>query len=302
MVDMLFENEGPYQIRDGRRNILKRSNRTLQRGCYYVSCLNNKDEQMRLSDEAVLLRPLWLGQGQKVWKGRRVRNFAAAVQERDLHCVVTGRQPTMTRDCENLADIAVAHIFPSGHQTYWDEHKMGEGIHPAPGGKINSMENGLLMTRKMHYLFNQYAFSINPDDGHRIVWFQSCPDFIALQKHLPWWTLNSPLRPNAKLLRWHFRQAVLCNMRGYGLPNFPSSKNGQIESILEGPMVAKRLEAEIFGAVALDVDLKHLKPGHNPVVDREYDSEEDMEAMMEDVIHMNIDKNEGYVRHWTAYR
>ena len=61
--------------------------------------------------------------------------------------------------------------------------------------------------------------------------------------------LNDPNRPVDQLLRWHFRQAVLTNMKGAGEPifehDFPpgSDMAGEIRS---GPKAAERMEFELF--------------------------------------------------------
>ncbi|KAK9364517.1 hypothetical protein V1509DRAFT_643596, partial [Lipomyces kononenkoae] len=51
------------------------------------------------------------------------------------------------------------------------------------------------------------------------------------------------------LLRWHFRQAVLANMRGAGEPifetDFPPGSD-MVGEIISGPEAAKRMEAELF--------------------------------------------------------
>jgi hypothetical protein len=59
---------------------------------------------------------------------------------------------------------------------------------------------------------------------------------------------DTPERPADQLLRWHFRQAVLANMRGAGEPvfehDFPSGD--MMGSILSGPRAAERMQFELF--------------------------------------------------------
>jgi len=56
-----------------------------------------------------------------------------------------------------------------------------------------------------------------------------------------------------QLLRWHFWQAVLKNMKGAGEPvfehDFPPGSD-IVGSILEGPKAAKRMEFELFSRFA----------------------------------------------------
>jgi hypothetical protein len=57
---------------------------------------------------------------------------------------------------------------------------------------------------------------------------------------------------------WHFRQAVLANMRGVGGPffehDFPPGSD-MIGHILRGPRAADRMEFELFGRLAAQVEI-----------------------------------------------
>ena len=70
--------------------------------------------------------------------------------------------------------------------------------------------------------------------------------------------LNDPRRPPDDLLRWHFRQAVLANMKGAGEPifehDFPPGSD-IVGDILRGPMAAERMEFELFGRLAAQVEI-----------------------------------------------
>jgi hypothetical protein len=72
-------------------------------------------------------------------------------------------------------------------------------------------------------------------------------------KHLDQRLLNDPQRPLDQLLRWHFRQAVLVNMKGAGEPQFEHDfppGSDMIGSILKGPKAAERMEFELFNRMA----------------------------------------------------
>lgn len=90
-------------------------------------------------------------------------------------------------------------------------------------------------------------------DDYKIVVFRRDGKSIA-GKHLDQEFLNHPDRPVDQLLRWHFRQAVLANMRDAGVPafehDFPpgSDMAGEIRG---GPMNAERMEFELFGRFAV---------------------------------------------------
>ncbi len=72
--------------------------------------------------------------------------------------------------------------------------------------------------------------------------------------------VNDPRCPPDELFRWHFRQAVLTNMRGAGEPifdfDFPPGTD-MIGEICNGPKPAERMEVELFSRLALlDVNNK----------------------------------------------
>jgi hypothetical protein len=85
--------------------------------------------------------------------------------------------------------------------------------------------------------------------------------------------LSHRQRPINELLRWHFRQAVLTNMKGAGEPifehDFPPGSD-MMGQILKGPRAADRMEFELFGRLAAHVKM---------------DSSEDAEAVVTDGIY-----------------
>ena len=134
-----------------------------------------------------------------------------------------------------------AHVFPLAYEQQWLANNYSRWITLPPsrgwGVTINSVRNGLLLDASLHALFDRYIFSINPDarelsflgnisfsltlskDGHKIICFQ--PDARNISgTYLDARLLSNPQRPVDELFRWHFRQAVLTNMRGAGEPYF----------------------------------------------------------------------------------
>ena len=65
--------------------------------------------------------------------------------------------------------------------------------------------------------------------------------------------LDTPDRAVDELLRWHFRQAVLANVKGAGEPifetDFPPGSD-MMGEILNGPKAAQRMEFELFSRLA----------------------------------------------------
>jgi hypothetical protein len=80
-------------------------------------------------------------------------------------------------------------------------------------------------------------------------------------KYLDQEFLDNPQRPVDQLLRWHFRQAVLANMRSAGEPrfehDFPPGSN-IVGDILDGPKSAERMEFELFNRLAAQVDVYNV--------------------------------------------
>ncbi|KAK9312241.1 hypothetical protein V1522DRAFT_436298 [Lipomyces starkeyi] len=115
---------------------------------------------------------------------------------------------------------------------------------------INSCQNGLLMQSTVPDLFDNLSFSVNVHDDYKILTFND--DLLNIggrQLYLVWRDPNSEQNARDELLRWHFRQAVLANMRGDGEPifefDFPPGSD-MVGEIMSGPETAKRMEAELF--------------------------------------------------------
>jgi hypothetical protein len=89
-------------------------------------------------------------------------------------------------------------------------------------------------------------------------------------RHLDQQLLNHPQRPVNRLLRWHFRQAVLTNMRGAGEPmfehDFPPGSD-MMGHILRGPRAAERMEFELFNRLAAQIEIDSSED--TEVVDRD---------------------------------
>ena len=78
-------------------------------------------------------------------------------------------------------------------------------------------------------------------------------DFGIAGTHLDKTFVEDPKRPVDQVLRWHFRQAVLANMRGEGEPvfecDFPHGSD-IVGEIMSGPKAGERMEFELFTRLA----------------------------------------------------
>ncbi|KAN0077839.1 hypothetical protein V8E54_006143 [Elaphomyces granulatus] len=124
---------------------------------------------------------------------------------------------------------------------------------------IYSVQNGLLLRSDVHQLFDSYGFSVNPDDGHKVVFFTNDSSKDRSGKYIERSLLDGhPDRPPDQLLRWHFRQAVLTHMRGAGELvmefDFPPGTD-VVETILNGPNASERMEFELYGRLGAQLEL-----------------------------------------------
>ncbi|KAF4632799.1 hypothetical protein G7Y89_g5334 [Cudoniella acicularis] len=179
-------------------------------------------------------------------------------------CVLGGAgTEAIDADDDNWTGLEAAYIFPLAFEGLWKDYnydrwaKSPSNREGFKGGKINSAQNGLLLRSDIHQLFDMYSISVNPDDNYKIICFARETNGIA-GKRFDQRPLDDPQRPSEQLLRWHFRQAVLVNMKGAGERifehDFPPSSD-IVGSILEGPKVAKRMELELFSRLATQFDL-----------------------------------------------
>ncbi|KAL3450213.1 hypothetical protein BJX65DRAFT_305667 [Aspergillus insuetus] len=124
-------------------------------------------------------------------------NFRHALENRDHHvCPITGFVGGDGRP--GNAGLSAAHIVPSGRHDVWLRDNM----------------NGLHLANYVHGRFDNFAISVDVDNGYRIVVFDQDTGGIGGRVLSPSTRSGNPNhRVSDDLLRWHFRQAVLRWMR-----------------------------------------------------------------------------------------
>ncbi|PUU75492.1 hypothetical protein B9Z19DRAFT_1102938 [Tuber borchii] len=160
--------------------------------------------------------------------------------------IVTNGSISVTNEVPLLRTLST----PSGTRVESFFHSITVPPASESDGSINSVQNGILLTLDTHILFDCYDFSINPDDGYKIVCFSPLASHYGIAgRQLDQRLLDDPLRPVDQLFRWHFRQAVLTNMKGAGEVffemDFPPDSD-MMGQIMSGPRAAERLEFELF--------------------------------------------------------
>jgi len=244
MVEIFCTITDTFDLQDDSQRLVERDEEPLQPGNYYIFTKGS----ITVTDEVPLLRTLSLH------SGTRVESFFDSVRNRDRRCVITGRSAVIN-GVTYWEPFEAAHVFPLAYEEHWSQRNLGHWITVPPAsashGTINSVQNGILLTRDMHALFDCYQISINPDDHHKIVCFTPIANSYGIAgRQLDQSFLDDPLRPDDHLLRWHFRQAVLVNMKGVGEPcfkiDFPPGSD-MMSQIMSGPKAVERMEFELFG-------------------------------------------------------
>ncbi|KAK9349583.1 HNH endonuclease-domain-containing protein [Lipomyces doorenjongii] len=184
----------------------------------------------------------------------RDETFRQRVRERDRKCVITGIAiPSRLVDSNDWSSYHAAHIFPLSGEEWFIRNGFSRWITNRDGEHdtgINSCQNGVLLLSHIHEKFDNFSISINPDDDYRIIAFRDDIFNVGGRTLDP--VCRDPSNERSvrdELLRWHFRQTVLANMRGAGEPvfetDFPPGSD-MVGEILSGPAAVKRMEAELF--------------------------------------------------------
>lgn len=115
---------------------------------------------IRVTDEP------WVAQLMSHSISGREDSFGCGVRARDGKCVLTGRVNRLAA-AGSWDGFQAAHIFPLEHENIWIQNNYGRWITNMQGvignSRINSVQNGLLVSSNLHTAFDQYLFSINPD-------------------------------------------------------------------------------------------------------------------------------------------
>lgn len=130
------------------------------------------------------------------------------------------------------ARFNTVHIFPLNAENVWIQCGYGRWITDMDDtnrvSKINSLQNGMLLREDIHSMFDQYLISVNPDDHSKIVVFEEDMDRLDGRVLDPVCRdPNNMQRVSNELLRWHYRQSVLADMRGAGEPIFEHDFAGE---------------------------------------------------------------------------
>ncbi|PGH16397.1 hypothetical protein AJ79_01728 [Helicocarpus griseus UAMH5409] len=208
---------------------------------------------VNLTDEKALVRAV-----SKLPSATAHVAFENSVRQRDQGCVVVKEEQGDSLVKAGIwTGFDAAHVFPVAYSALWPTLGFNSiGISGSNEDNVNSVQNGILLRADIHQLFDTYFFSICAKSNHKIVYFMPDVNNIA-GTHLSQEFISNPRRPPDELLDWHFRQAVLANVKAEGEPVFEHDFNtgeNMIGQIRQGPQPQQRMEFELF------MRLAHLQP------------------------------------------
>lgn len=155
MIEMAFVISCGFIIRNENNVWISRDNLPLQSGSYFI-----------LTSGPITATTQTYPVRERSTNITRTYEFREAVRQRDRGCVITGKG-ARNATVGFWASLDAAHIVPLAYEKVWVENNFQKNItiHPKNGGSINSVQNGLLLDKSLHYLFDRNAWSINPDVG-----------------------------------------------------------------------------------------------------------------------------------------
>lgn len=109
--------------------------------------------------------------------GRRKGGFAQLVKNRDLGCCITGEMLEYEDDMEEEAawrGIEAIHIFPLAFARHWEDRDYHHYItdmppNASPAVKLNSSQNGMMVSADIHTLWDAYEIGIDVDVSFSLV-------------------------------------------------------------------------------------------------------------------------------------
>ncbi|KAK9384451.1 hypothetical protein V1515DRAFT_632823 [Lipomyces mesembrius] len=233
MLNIVIHVNGPYSVWLRGADIpLTPTEDPLESGHYDIVC-NFPGGMILVTDDRCIVRSF------SATNSKRDRRFREKVRHRDRKCVITG--------------LRICSYFPFSQEELFIRLNYSQYLtntYEETGTGINSCQNGLLMRSTVHKQFDSYNFAIDPDDDYKMTCFAEDIDGVDGRTLDP--VCRDPRDENRvvdEFLRWHFRQAVLANMKGRGEPIFESDfpdGSDMVGEILSGPRASERMEAELF--------------------------------------------------------
>jgi len=260
---LLIIEEGPIRVQQRvSGHIVSRTGVPLQTGVYDIYCdcmcyippIYSLVHLLILSASIQVSNEPWIPRLISHEISGRESSFRDGIRNRDRKCVISGTSiPEIHIQANNWTTFEAAHIFPPEHERLWIQYNYGRQItdmdDAMESSKINSPQNGFLLMSAVQTMFNAYLISINPDDGYKVVVFDT--DIYGYDSRILDPVCRNPADPHCvsdESLRWHFRQSVLANVRGAGEPIFDHdlpSGTDMMNKILASSYTQERFELEL---------------------------------------------------------
>ncbi|KAI9767195.1 MAG: hypothetical protein M1840_005794 [Geoglossum simile] len=191
---------------------LSGNNNAVHPGYYVVLSANGEPLDIPITEERAIPRSMSYNLSNP---DPRIAVFRRRVRERDNCCVVTGTRAPPDR----YTGFEAAHIFPVAHLDLWCSGQWSQRIeddfHDVGDSKIHSVQNGILLASHVHAYFDKYEIAINPDDNFKITSFVE--EYFGFDgRYMVLSNYPQHYQPLRSLLKYHFRMAVLCNMKARG--------------------------------------------------------------------------------------
>ncbi|CAK7217899.1 hypothetical protein SEUCBS140593_003367 [Sporothrix eucalyptigena] len=246
-----IDRELDFMMQNGDGDTVPRNEDNLVPGHYLI-----------VSDEpAVASTRKFFTRGLSASTGTRLQSFRDEVRARDQRCVITKLPCATGPQFDFWVGFEAAHIVPIAYAQVWHDRKFSSHVTippPPQHDSINSVQNGLLMQSSIHQLFDAYSFSILPEANYKIVAFKGDHHGVS-GTYLDRQLLDDVRCPPDAFFRWHFEQAVLCNVRGVGEPlpefDFPPGSD-MMGELSKEPKAAERLEFEFFTRLGASIPLE----------------------------------------------
>ncbi|KAI9833853.1 MAG: hypothetical protein M1826_006376 [Phylliscum demangeonii] len=158
---------------------------------------------------------------------------------------------------DDFVGFQAAHVYPRAYEQLFEQEGLRRCVveddeefplDPSTSA-VDSVRNGLLLAATHHQRFDTYRWSVNVNDGYKIVSF--FPDIFGIDGRVLAPSCRDRTDPRSvpdEFFRWHFRQAVLANVTGAGEPiwDFDNPPDSDVmECIRNGPEPEKRMEMEL---------------------------------------------------------
>lgn len=243
IINIVFKTSGGLRVsRSGSTGTISLTDETLQHGRYILS-------PKVLGDEILISDEVFYPRIPSPANTKNETKFHAQVRLRDRRCVISGDE-CLEAEYDCWIGFQAAHIVPVTLANIFAEERFTDLINHNNPPSVDSPQNGILLRADIQQLWDNYSLSVNPDDGYKVYSFRpSSWKFHNRDLHPACRQTNNPQGVIPALLRWHFEQAVLCNMRGNGEPSFEFDfppGTDMMGEILNAPQAAQRMEAELF--------------------------------------------------------